>query len=624
MFPAFRHLQPLKVSVRARLALIQMLMLTALLTISVIAWHAINDERHSGAELAMLSRAERLHLNADTDHDALQADVNAALGLRGDAEEAGEILASTRENSRRLEANIEGLREFDLPADLEDGVAANEVRARAYIALSNKMVASAVRNHEQAAALEPEFVTAFEALGKANDQIAALLSRHVEAAEADTIREAAAAKLWIVIASVIVSILACFFVGVIGTSIRRSLRQVSDAARALAAGNLSVRSEVGSHDEVGELAGAVNKMADELQSMIGRLLADADRDAFRVQIVQALEMADTEHDVQSVVSRAMVQIGGMPMELLLSDPNRSALQRAVVHPIAGAPGCDVESPGNCAAVRRASPVVFEDSESLNACPRLRNRPCGPISAACVPVGFMGRSFGVLHAVAAVRKPPSPQQVAQLTTLGAQAGARIGSVRAFERTQQHAYTDALTGLRNRRALEQILADPAISSAPYAFALADLDHFKALNDTYGHDAGDKALRLFAEVLKKAIRQADHAARWGGEEFAILFAHATAGQALEVIDRIRADLAEALITAGTPPFTASFGIGDTTMASSFDEVLRVADEALYRSKNNGRDRVLIGLPAATEPPGGAEQGAGSTAAQPPRFKPDFKRSA
>ena len=94
----------------------------------------------------------------------------------------------------------------------------------------------------------------------------------------------------------------------------------------------------------------------------------------------------------------MVEISpATPMELLLSDSSRAHLERAATSPTAGAPGCPVESPFSCVAVRRGSPVVFDSSEALNACPKLRGRPAGACSAVCVPVSFMGRALGVLHA-----------------------------------------------------------------------------------------------------------------------------------------------------------------------------------------------------------------------------------
>jgi diguanylate cyclase (GGDEF)-like protein len=410
-------------------------------------------------------------------------------------------------------------------------------------------------------------------------------------AEQVTIEDAAVARIWILATGVLTTLVAWAVVAAIARSIRGSLRQVSEAARALAAGNLSVRSDVASLDEVGELAGSLNKMADDLQGLIDRLLADASRDAFTAQLMQALEMAETEPDVHEVTARAMSQAApDLQMEMLLAAHEQSELRAVAEHPQRGRAGCGVESLGGCAAIRRGAPLVFEDSDALNACPKLRGRPGGAISAVCVPVTFMGRSLGVVHVAGAVRKPPAARQVAQFTAMGMQCGARIGAVRAFARAQMHANTDALTGLPNRRSLEAAIAELQAERRPYAFVMADLDHFKRLNDAQGHEAGDRALKLFAEVLRAHVRQSDVAARWGGEEFALLFRDATAGQVAEVLERIRGGLAEALCASGSVPFTASFGAADSAMAASQGEIARLADEALYASKQRGRDRVSI----------------------------------
>jgi PAS domain S-box-containing protein len=133
----------------------------------------------------------------------------------------------------------------------------------------------------------------------------------------------------------------------------------------------------------------------ELQQELTR---QAQRDSFGSQLTEALEMADEEEATYDVVERAMIEVAAAsPMELLLSDSSRANLEQAAVSPAAGAPGCPVQSPFSCVAVRRGSPVVFESSEALNACPKLRGRESGPCSAVCVPVSFMGRSLGVLHA-----------------------------------------------------------------------------------------------------------------------------------------------------------------------------------------------------------------------------------
>jgi hypothetical protein len=203
------------------------------------------------------------------------------------------------------------------------------------------------------------------------------------------------------------------------------------------------------------LALSISGMADNLRDSIGRLRTNAERDAFGARLVEALEMSDTESQTQQVISRAMLAISDdLPMELLLADSSNAQVARATEHPTAGAPGCTVDSPFGCVAVRRGNPVQFEDSAALNACPRLQNRPGGPVSAVCVPLSFMGRSLGVLHSTGVAGKLPSAEKIRQLTTLGIHAGARLGTVRAIERTQRQASTDSLTGLANRRTLEDV--------------------------------------------------------------------------------------------------------------------------------------------------------------------------
>jgi diguanylate cyclase (GGDEF)-like protein len=281
------------------------------------------------------------------------------------------------------------------------------------------------------------------------------------------------------------------------------------------------------------------------------------------------------------------------MELLVSDSSQAVLQRAAEHPSAGAPGCDVDSPFHCQAVRRGNSVTFLDSNALCACPHLRGRPGAleAISAVCVPLHFMGRALGVLHTTGPAQQPIQPHQLTQLATIGAQAASRIGVVRAFERTQLQAATDAATGLANRRALEAAIAELLGKKRHFALVMADLDRFKMLNDTYGHLVGDDALRLFADTMKKSVRDLDTVARWGGEEFAILLPGCNAREGADWAARARAALAMALASAKVPKFTVSLGIADSTMAERMDDLLRIADEALYRSKEQGRDRATIG---------------------------------
>ena len=387
----------------------------------------------------------------------------------------------------------------------------------------------------------------------------------------------------------------------IAKSIQHSIHAVGEVAQALAAGDMDNRCEPHGNDEVSALARMINLLADTMQGMLTRLRSEAGRSSFSNQLVEALEMADSEAEADRVIARAMSSISDVhPMELLLADSSRAHLERACVHPKTGSPNCGVESPYSCIAVRRGFPQIFPDAEALNACPKLLGRMGGSLSAACVPVNFMGRALGVLHVAGAKGKPPNPEQIAQLTALGVHAGTRIGTLRAFERSQLQASTDSLTGLTNRRAAEEVLSNLMAVDSAFAVVMADLDFFKRLNDTQGHEAGDRALKLFADTAREVVRDRDHVVRWGGEEFALLLPGANAERAAEIVGRLRASLAESHLLSGTPVFTASFGISDSTMARDRETLIRLADDALYRSKQTGRDCCTIGDPQVMSLPG------------------------
>ena len=284
----------------------------------------------------------------------------------------------------------------------------------------------------------------------------------------------------------------------IAHSIRSSIKTVGEVAQALAAGDMDNRCDTHGSDEVSGLSRMINLLADTMQGMLTRLRSEAGRSTFSNQLVEALEMADSEAEADRVIARAMGAISEVhPMELLLADSSRAHLERACVHPEERFAELRVESPYSCIAVRRGHPQIFPDAEALNACPKLLGRMGGSISAACVPVNFMGRALGVLHVTGAKGKPPNPEQIAQLTALGVHAGTRIGTLRAFERSQLQASTDSLTGLINRRAAEEVLSNLMAVDSAFAVVMADLDFFKRLNDTQGHEAGDRALKLFADT-------------------------------------------------------------------------------------------------------------------------------
>jgi diguanylate cyclase (GGDEF)-like protein len=256
--------------------------------------------------------------------------------------------------------------------------------------------------------------------------------------------------------------------------------------------------------------------------------------------------------------------------------------------------CGVDSPHQCPAARRAQVQHFPDSEALDACPKLRDRPAGAVSALCVPVSIMGRTVGVIHTTAAPHATPGDAPVHELATLAKLAGARIGLLRMVADTQLQAATDSLTGLLNRRSLENRARELRSQPGPMAVVMADLDHFKQLNDTYGHDTGDRALRLFAQTLSSTLRTVDLVCRHGGEEFAVVLPQCTASEAAARLEDVRGAMAAAIAGAGLPQVTASYGVVQTDTLDDLAAVLACADAALFQAKRDGRDCIVVHDPA------------------------------
>lgn len=170
--------------------------------------------------------------------------------------------------------------------------------------------------------------------------------------------------------------------------------------------------------------------------------------------------------------------------------------------------------------------------------------------------------------------------------------------ANEELQRLATQDPLTGLSNRRAFQQAmgrdLARAARARKPISVVILDIDHFKRVNDTYGHAGGDAVLEALGAVLRGSIRQGDVVARWGGEEFALILPETPAEGARVLADRLRAAICATVVDYGgtTIRFSASFGVAtaDVVAPGIGDALLTSADEALYRAKEAGRNRVML----------------------------------
>ena len=188
-----------------------------------------------------------------------------------------------------------------------------------------------------------------------------------------------------------------------------------------------------------------------------------------------------------------------------------------------------------------------------------------------------------------------ERTAELSQLNAALREEIEERKSAEqRLERAATSDFLTGLLNRPAMLNLLEQESgrvhRTTGPYSVAVADLDHFKPINDRYGHAVGDQALVRIAELLRSGLRRQDAVCRWGGDELLIFLPETTLAGAEEAAEKIRHRLTEMPLAVGVEELhlTVSIGVAEAARNEAVSEVVRRADEALYRAKQAGRNRV------------------------------------
>jgi diguanylate cyclase (GGDEF)-like protein len=223
---------------------------------------------------------------------------------------------------------------------------------------------------------------------------------------------------------------------------------------------------------------------------------------------------------------------------------------------------------------------------------LENRHAAPLVSHRVPIGALVLSMrnGARWTAAATRL---------LDEAAVEASAALERAFAYAATEEAATTDALTGLPNRRFLEILAAQPRGRRRDdnRAVLMVDIDHFKRLNDRFGHDTGDEVLRAVAEAIARTVRTDDFPIRYGGEEFLVVLRRADAQIAQAVAERLRRNVAKVDLQQMrvTTPVTVSVGIAVEDPANHAERdglaaLISSADAALYRAKSAGRDRVVM----------------------------------
>ncbi|MNC44277.1 putative diguanylate cyclase YdaM [compost metagenome] len=177
----------------------------------------------------------------------------------------------------------------------------------------------------------------------------------------------------------------------------------------------------------------------------------------------------------------------------------------------------------------------------------------------------------------------------LQAMAGHIGLAVGNARLHAEVRRLANRDSLTGLYARHYLDEVIKDKQITEFCGSLIVVDIDQFKMVNDTYGHQKGDKILRQVSEIVKSSIRQGDIAARWGGEELAVYLPQLGVQQAVFVAERIR----KRVMSETEPRVTVSCGIAEWSWTDdkvSVESLFYRADMALYEAKNNGRNQVVL----------------------------------
>ena len=227
---------------------------------------------------------------------------------------------------------------------------------------------------------------------------------------------------------------------------------------------------------------------------------------------------------------------------------------------------------------------------------------------CLPINQSGTAGAIVQIVVSAEEAPLAKcMVPFIAVYLREAGPVLESKRLMEHLRENSMRDAMTGLYNRRFLEeyvgQLVSGSQRRKSPFAVLMLDLDFFKQVNDTHGHEAGDKVIKTLADTLVRNVRASDMAVRYGGEEFLMILMDVGAEGAMMVAEKIRGEVEATKIPlpGGMLQKTISIGVAEFPADSdTFWQVVKFADVALYRAKTTGRNRVVRFLPEMWDPEG------------------------
>lgn len=253
-------------------------------------------------------------------------------------------------------------------------------------------------------------------------------------------------------------------------------------------------------------------------------------------------------------------------------------------------------PSDCWALRRGRPYFLTQAKSRLHCQHLR--PPFPAQSLCVPMMAQGEALGILHLTASQPEEITANQRVLAETVAEHIALAIANLKLRETLKNQSIRDPLTGLFNRRYMEESLTRELHraerNQQTLSVIMLDVDHFKRLNDTFGHEAGDLVLQSLGQFLRSMMRSSDIACRYGGEEFMLLLPEADLEVSRQRAEQIRTGIKQIHLEYRRQPLegiTLSLGLASFPHHGNTGEaVIRAADAALYQAKHQGRDRVMV----------------------------------
>ena len=332
----------------------------------------------------------------------------------------------------------------------------------------------------------------------------------------------------------------------------------------------------------------------ELQSALEDESGARDRAALLLAIASAVNSSLALEEVLNVaLTHAGRIMGAVAGAMYLVEPGKTDMKREgeynLAHRARGAVRKIEEEPVR-SAIAAMRPLVIKLDE--RTAPGIEGGG-HPQHALVVPVQRSGQLMGAMELYLNTWRELTEDQADLLNGVASQAAIAIRHAQLFQAQEENALTDELTKLPNRRALAQRFLQEMQRARRHhkaiAFMMIDLDHFKQVNDTYGHLNGDAVLAELASILEHGARESDVCARYGGEEFGLILHETTDAGARTLAERIRAKVAAATFPGGLK-LTISIGVAATDEPALFTTLMERADQALYAAKQGGRNQVRV----------------------------------